>query len=209
MELTMQRLERLLALMLLASALALFAPLASAQVKAPACWPTLGGQGYVEGTQAAPLAGDWAAWWCLGPQGDWRLVRVVAKAGYAPLQATSAATDQASRWSARWSANVREHCATTVDVVLIDLCAAAMRAARATLPLPPWVVRPNGSYTTRPIYDLVNGVRSRTASGTVNILDASGRPTACNHAVRVVEGSSTYAQIPNVEPVRVALCSRS
>jgi hypothetical protein len=205
----MTRLERLLTLLLLASALALFAPLASAQVKAPPCWPTLGGQGYVEGEQGTPLAGAWAAWWCLGSQGDWRLVVVVAKAGYVPQPAASSAGDQASRWSARWSTNVREHCDTTVDVVLIDLCAAARRAARATLPLPPWIVRANGSYTTRPMYDLVAGVRSKTASGTVSIRDASGRPTACNYAVRVVEGSSVYAQIPNVEPVRVALCSKS
>lgn len=205
----MDRLDRLIGLVVLALVLALVAPIAAAQPKAPSCWPTLGGQGYVEGSQGAPLAGDWAAWWCLGAQGDWGLVRVVAKAGYSPLQAAGTAGDQAARWSARWAANVTEDCRTTADVVLIDLCAAATRAARATMPLPPWVVRQNGSYTTRPLYDLVNGVRSRTASGTVNIVDPSGRPTACNYAVRVVEGSSVYAQIPNVEPVRVALCSRS
>lgn len=205
----MTRLDRLLALLVLAGALALFAPLARAQVKLPPCWPTLGGQGYVEGEQAGQLAGEWAAWWCLGPDGDWRRVIVVAKAGYVARPASSAATDQASRWSARWTANVRESCSTTSDVAVIDLCAAATRASTRTMPLPPWIVRPNGSYTTRPMYDLVNGVRSRTASGTVNIRDASGRPTACNYAVRVVEGSSVYAQIPNVEPVRVALCSRS
>jgi hypothetical protein len=206
----MARLERLLALLALGLTLALCAPLARAQVKLPPCWPTLGGQGYVEGAQAGALAGEWAAWWCLGADGDWHRVMLVARAGYAVQPpAAAASADQASRWSARWSANVRQSCSTTTDVVLIDLCAAATRAARATMPLPPWIVRPNGSYTTRPMYDLVGGVRSKTASGSVPIRDASGRPTACNYAVRVVEGSSVYAQVPRVTPVRVALCSRS
>jgi hypothetical protein len=152
------------------------------------------------------LSGAWSGFWCPDGIGDWRAVVMAAPLGYRVEMPTSAAGTPADVAVAYWNANVKVPCA---DASIVSLCNAAKTALEATRPLPPWIVRPNGSYTTRPIYDLVNGVRSKTASGSVNIKDASGRPMACNYAVRVVEGSSVYAQIPNVEPVRVALCSKS
>lgn len=206
----MKRVIQLLAILLLAGAAHAQQPPTQAP-EPPNCWVVTDARGYTIGSTDA---GRFGAWWCPGAWGDWALARLVVRTGYALKHpAVSAATSPASVAEAYWRANVATDCLApglaASDPAMYGLCAAAHTAALATRPLPPWIVRPNGSYATRPMYDLVGGVRSKTASGSVLIRDATGRPTACNHAVRVVEGGNVYAQIPHVEPVRVALCSRS
>lgn len=158
-------------------------------------------------------AGRFGAWWCPGEWGDWRAALLVMRTGYALKHpAVSAATSPASVAEAYWRANVSGDC-LAVDLANSDpamhgLCVAAYNAARATRPLPPYIVRSNGAYATRPTYPVVAGVRSKTSNGTVPIKDAAGRPTACNKAQTIKEGSSMYMQVKRTVDT-VALCAAS
>ncbi len=53
-------------------------------------------------------------------------------------------------------------------------------------PSPVWKVKPNGTYTTRPAYPIVNGVRSTTSTARATI------GAVCDMSVRSVEGTSSY-----------------
>lgn len=63
-----------------------------------------------------------------------------------------------------------------------DALAATYRPAPAAPPstTPKFVVKPNAGYATRPAYAIVNGSRTSTVAGRVNIKDAGGVPVACD-----------------------------
>lgn len=65
-----------------------------------------------------------------------------------------------------------------------------------------YVVKPNGTYLTRPTYPFVDGVRGTTSNGKVSIL-TDLKPTPCDCTSRSVEGSSTYC---GVAAASLALC---
>lgn len=176
----------------------------------PTCWVVTDARGY---TMGSTDAGRYGAWWCPGAWGDWSLALLVMRTGYALKHpAASAATSPASVAEAYWRANVAIDCFApdldATDPAMYGLCSAAYTAARATRPLPPYIVRNNGGYSTRPTYPVVAGVRSKTSNGTVPIKDAGGRPTACNRAQTIKEGSSTYMQVKRTVDT-VALCTAS
>ena len=184
------------------------AQIAGSRLEPPSCFLTNGARGY---TMQMQDSGDLdASWWCPDGWGDWRMFRLAQRSGTVIAHPVPAflTLDVEQVGAAYWKANVKQTCDGTTDVKLIDLCAAAMRRGLQTLPPPPYVVRTNGSYATRPTYPVVNGVRSTVSNGTVQIRDADGRGVACNPAQAIREGSSTYMQVKRTLNT-VALCTAS
>jgi hypothetical protein len=191
--------KRTLALILAAAALH-----ANAATTPPDCWTVSGATGY---TMTTTDDGVIAAWWCPDSFGDWSLVTLTMRAGYVlkhpAIPASAAATDIALAY---WKENVTIDCAVpTPTQADANLCNAAKAAGLKTRPAPQFVVRPNGTAKTRPTYPLAGGVRGTVSNGSVDVIDATGRPTACNPAEKLVVGSSTYMQVKRT-PGTVALC---
>lgn len=184
--------------------LLLLASQASAQPTPPTCSPITTAKGF---TAAAFTIGKMAAYWCPDAWGDWTMVTQAARSDYTLKHPTWGATP-AAIVEAYWRENVTVNCAAPGDGDLALLCAEARHAALQTRPLPPYIVRVNGTSATRPTYPVVAGVRSKTSNGSVPIRDARGRPVACNAAQSVKEGSSTYMQVKRTANT-VALCGAS
>lgn len=184
------------------------AQFAGSRLTPPACFLMNGAAGFA--LKKVPETGHGhVTWWCPNDWGDWRLYRLVWVAGTPIVHPSARGADAEQVGGDYWRINVKQTCDSTIDVVLIDLCATAMRHAWTTLPLPPYVVRSNGSYATRPTYPVVNGVRSKSSNGSVLVKSADdGRPTACNPVQTIREGSSTYMQVKRTVNT-VALCSPS
>lgn len=175
----------------------------SMTVPSPSCFVVSGAAGYTMGTTED---GRHSAWWCLRGHGDYEMALLVMKAGYVLIHPTvPVAATPVETALAYWNANVTESCfVTNPDEAVHRLCDAAYSAALATRPLPPFVVRTNGTALTRPTYPVVNGVRSLTSNGVVSVRDARGRPTPCNAAQKL----GSYMQVKRT-PDLVALCSPS
>lgn len=168
----------------------------------PSCWIVSTAAGYTRGSTEH---GQFAAWWCPDAHGDWSRVTLAMRTGYTLQHPTlPASASPADVAAAYWRANVGFNCAVPRrnDPPLLALCDAAANAANDTRPLPPYVVRTNGTAATRPTYPLVAGVRGTVSNGSVPVLDAGGRPTACNPAEKV----GSYMQVKR-RPGTVALCS--
>ena len=167
----------------------------------PACWPSeAGGSGSVA-VFKQDSANRALVWLCCdayqckyagfaGPRSafvsDW----------LAQAQAARFGTD-ADR-AALWTKYVTAPAVKTGSMAVND-------AARAEValrhPMPKWVVASNSTYTTRPAYAFVDGVRATVSASRADI----GVP--CNCAVRSVEGRSVYCAF-SVDTSKVALCSR-
>jgi hypothetical protein len=176
---------------------------AHAAPEPPSCWLVTNAKGYTVGSSDA---GQFAAWWCPDGAGDWDMALLVSRSGYTLKHPTlPAGASPAATADAYWRANVAVDCFTVIaDAAMSGLCDRAWDAGRLTRPLPPFIVRPNGTALTRPTYPVINGVRSTLSNGTVPILDAHGRPTACDP----VQKLGSYMRVKRT-PDLVALCSPS
>jgi hypothetical protein len=177
---------------------------AQALPPAPSCWTVNGAVGYSMGKSSE---GMYAAWWCPDAAGDWALFTLIMRTDYVLKHpATLPGAAPADVALAYWRENVTIDCGAPVPTQTdANLCNAARTAGMATRPPPAFVVRPNGTAKTRPTYPLVAGVRGTVSNGTVSILDATGRATACNPNEKIGTGASTYMQVKGI-PGTVALC---
>lgn len=110
-----------------------------------------------------------------------------------------------------WRSIVRPKAPTVDALQAAYLEAAAQPLLDKIKPVVPvWVVAPNGTSATRPVYRL-EGDKLFTSSARVSILQPDGTPTPCNCTLGrySVSTTSTYCAIPQAataQPLLVAIC---
>jgi hypothetical protein len=184
------------ALIALLAALAGNATAQTTAVTTPSCWVPTGAVGYTTGETTD---GRYAAWWCPEPW-DYSAAILVMRTNYVlkhpTLPAGASLTDT---MAAYWKANVLLECfKPSSDPGFAALCAAAGTAALNSAPFSRWIVAPYPGATYRSTYATsaaIDGVRTKTASGKVLILDG-GYPVPCNCKLgRVAETTSTGTKV--------------
>lgn len=155
---------------------------------APPCWPSdVGGSGTVA-VSGGDDTGQWVGWWC--PDGQ--RYGVAAITGYALKHPPGPHASVAAMLSAYWALNVTSPWTLELGMLQWDM----VQALEASRP-PAWKVAPNGSYTTRPAYPVVDGVIGTKEAGRATV----GQPCDCSAPIK--RSAVTYCAAPGSALVTV------
>lgn len=186
----------------------------TARVPPPACWPAqVGGSG----SKAVRVTGDYGQaimWWCgqeaVGLVSSWAYTMVI------PDKLPANLTDALKLM---WEVNVSNE--PIDEIQRAQLKQDAMIALDPLRPVAPrWIVAPNGTFPTRPVYlyteaTAADGTKQRTLTATthrVNVKNADGTPNPCACGIVSYPASSsvTYCAVNGLPTVTggalVAVC---
>jgi hypothetical protein len=208
----------LMALSLSASALVIEAvPNEGTRLPLPPCQPfNHGGTGTTITTVFEEGFGYAFGWWCM-VNGEPILVGIYNPFIWAPKFPPISAPTTKDYFENWWYYNVRNWDIPTVRPDLVaarqrigDEFNAVMLLSKPTsIPPPPpppppppgptWVVASNGTLPDRPVFPVVNGKRTYSSIGRVNV------STACDcTAIKIIESTLTYCM---VKPTAVSVCT--
>lgn len=196
-------LSAIVAVVLLAAVAPLTAQTTTARVPPPPCWPAqVGGSG----SKAVRVTGDYGQaimWWC-----GQEAVGLVASWAYTMVIPDSLPSSLTGALAAMWEANVSNE--PIDEIQRTQLKQDAIIALQPLRPaVPRWVVAPNGTFPTRPVYTLTAGLLAATGLR-VDVLTAGApTPCGCDVASTPPDRSPRYCAIPQpagTTPPRVAVC---